>query len=147
MIFFGCSNDENTIYEISLYKDKIEFPFEEIENGNFITIFRNNHFATLPASVIMLSNEVMIDSQNLDFCEGVNALRNGKRVMEWTIINHNFPFTPEINVENQNDHPGLISYNLPKGTFMVMLMDSTDCNKDNYVIFDVKTNDGLMLNK
>ena len=146
MIFFGCSSEETQIYESYLFEDKIEFPFQDIESGNFITIFRNNHSASVPPSIVMVSNEVLKDSQNLDFCEGVNALRNGKKVLEWTIINHNYAFVPETSVENQNDHPGLISYSLPKGTYMIMLMDPSECNKNNYVIFDVKTNDGLSIN-
>ena len=99
----------------------------------------------MSASVVMVTNNnnVMPDSQNLDFCEGIDALRNGKSVLEWTVINHNYSFIPESNVENQNDHPGIISYSLPKGTYIVMLTDSSQCNTDNYAVFDVKTNDGL----
>ena len=78
MIFFGCS-EETRIYESYLYEDKIEFPFEDIESGNFINIFRNNHNSSVPASIVMVSNEILKDSQNMDFCEGVNALRNGKK--------------------------------------------------------------------
>jgi len=146
IIFLGC-DDTTTIYETYVSENKIEFPFEEIDNGQFISIFRNTHNESIPLSVVMVSkNEVLTDSQNKDFCEGVNALRNGKNVLEWTIINHNYSFIPESEVENQNDHPGVISYSLPKGTYMIMLMNSSECNKDNYVIFDVNTNDGININ-
>ena len=145
-IFFGCS-ETTTIYESYLYQDKIEFPFEEIDNGRFITIFRNIHNETISLSLVMLTqNEVLKDSQSLDYCEGVNALRNGKNVLEWTIINHNYSFVPESSVENQNDHPGMVSYSFPKGTYMIMMMNQSECNRDNYVIFDVKTNEGININ-
>ena len=144
-IFFGCS-DTKPIHESYLYQDKIEFPFEEIDNGKFITIFRNLHNESISLSVVMLTqNEVLKDSQSLDYCEGVNALRNGKNVLEWTIINHNYSFIPESSVENQNDHPGMISYSFPKGTYMIMMMNQSECNRDNYVIFDVNTNEGIEL--
>ncbi len=104
------------------------------------------HDESIPLSVVMLTqNEVLIDSQSLDYCEGVNALREGKNVLEWTIINHNYSFIPESTVENQNDHPGFISYSFPMGTYMIMMMNQSECNKNNYVIFDVNTNEGIEL--
>ena len=45
---------------------------------------------------------------------------------------------PESEVQNQNDHPNLVSYNLPVGTYLVLLMDSTSCTRENHIIFDVK---------
>ena len=141
-IFIGC-DESKPIFETYLYEDKIEFPFEEIDNGKFVNIFRNMHDESIPLSVVMLTqNEVLIDSQSLDYCEGVNALREGKNVLEWTIINHNYSFIPESTVVNQNDHPGFISYSFPKGTYMIMMMNQSECNKNNYVIFDVNTNEG-----
>jgi len=91
----------------------------------------------------MLSNqEIKEDSLTFDYCEGVNAYRQGKNIKEWIVINHNFPITPENDVENQNDHPNLFSFNFPKGSYMIMLMNSENCSRDNYVIFDVKENSG-----
>ena len=140
----GCE-EEKKMYETALYEDKIEFPFEEIDNGKFMNIFRNYHKDSVSLSVVLLNKdrEVLPNSQNLDYCEGINALRNGKQVLEWIIINYNVSFIPENEVPNQNDHPGLISYNLPKGTYLVLLNDSEDCNKNNYAIFDVITNDAI----
>ncbi|MBK90766.1 MAG: hypothetical protein CL772_06275 [Chloroflexi bacterium] len=138
----SCS-DETAIYEPQISDSKIEFPFDERENGKFISIFRNESENTVPISIIMLSNqEIKKDSLTFDYCEGVNAYRQGKKIKEWTVINHNYPIKPENDVENQNDHPNLFSFNFPKGSYMIMLMNSENCNRDNYVIFDVKDNSG-----
>ena len=143
---FACSSDEKVLYEIEISKDKIEFPFKDIENGKFISIYKNYSNETIPISTVLISNgSVMENSQDLDLCEGVNALRNGKSVQEWIIINHNLPVVPEFEVINSNDHPNLVSYSFPLGTYLIMLMDPINCNKDNYVIFDVTTNDGLQI--
>ncbi len=144
IFLFGCE-EEKKMYETALYEDKIEFPFEEIDNGKFINIFRNYHEDSVSLSVVLLDSELLPNSQNLDYCEGITAIRNGKQVLEWIIINFNISFVPENQVENQNDHPGLISYNLPKGTYLVMLNDSEDCNKNNYAIFDVKSNNDVSM--
>ena len=45
---------------------------------------------------------------------------------------------PESEVPNQNDHPNLVSYNLPVGTYLLLLMDSKSCTRENHIIFDVK---------
>ena len=136
----SCSEDAS-IVEITIDESKIEIPFEEREDGRFLSIYRNQSEETVPISILMVSNqEILENSQNLDFCEGVNAYRSGKIIKEWVVINHNFPLIPEKIVENQNDHPNLFSSNFPKGTYLVMLMDVDSCTKDNYVIFDVKKN-------
>ena len=140
IFIFSCGSNENVIIETPITKDKIEFPFEELDDGQFITIIRNNHFDSVSISLIMLSGTIIPDSQSLDFCEGVDAVRNGKIIMEWQPINLNYSMVPEINIENQNDHPNLISYNLPVGTYLFMLMDADSCNRDNHVVFDVKRN-------
>tara|TARA_Y100001970_G_scaffold58983_1_gene75034 strand:+ start:354 stop:824 length:471 start_codon:yes stop_codon:yes gene_type:complete len=137
---FACS-EENKIYEINVEENNIDFPFEERDSGKFMSIFNNLSENVIPISIIMASkNEVIPDSQNADFCEGVNAYRSGKIIQEWITINHNFPLTPNIKVENPNDHPNLFSFNFPKGTYIFMLMNSESCSKDNYVIFDVLEN-------
>ena len=143
-IIIACSNEENVVYEPTISTDKIEFPFENISNGNFQTIFRNYDNESISFSVIMVPNGAIIeDSQNKDFCEGVLALRNNKQVMEWTPINFNQLAVAESQVPNENDHPNLISYRFPKGTYLVMLLGANNCSKDNYVVFDVLTNDAL----
>ena len=49
-------------------------------------------------------------------------------------------------VLNQNDHPNLISYSLPMGTYLLFLMDGIDCNENQYDVFDISTNDALTNN-
>ena len=141
--FISCS-EENSIYEINIDETKIEFPFQERENGRFLSIYRNQSEKIVPISILLISNqEILENSQNIDFCEGVNAYRSGKIVQEWVVINHNYPLIPEKEVQNQNDHPNLFSSNFPKGTYLVMLMDVDSCTKDNYVIFDVEKNSNV----
>tara|TARA_Y100000768_G_C23730200_1_gene564465 strand:+ start:61 stop:549 length:489 start_codon:yes stop_codon:yes gene_type:complete len=142
----ACGNDDINIYEPLLTKEKVEFPFEDIENGKFQVIFRNYEDESIAYSVVMISNGTVIEnSQEMDFCEGVTALRNNKQVSEWLPINYNYSAKPESQIENQNDHPNLISYSFPKGTYIIMLQDITGCSKENYSVFDVLTNDGLQL--
>ena len=145
-LFISCGDKEPGIYETLVSDVKIEFPFKEIDNGKFVNIFNNSGSELVSISVVMLSNGVVIlDSQSKDFCEGVLALRDGKNIAEWIVINHNFSVIPSKEILNENDHPNLISYSLPMGTYMVMLMDEEPCNKNKYVIFDVKTNDGIQV--
>ena len=79
--------------------------------------------------------------KNLDMCEGINAIRSNKIVLEWTVLNYNYPIIPNSAVENENDTPNLISYNLPKGTYIITLMDEIKCSKENYKVFDITSNE------
>ena len=74
-------------------------------------------------------------------CEGINAIRSNKIVLEWTVLNYNYPIIPNSAVENENDTPNLISYNLPKGTYIITLMDEIKCSKENYKVFDITSNE------
>ena len=60
--------------------------------------------------------------------------------------NHNILIIPEKEVLNQNDHPNLISYSLPIGTYLLFLMDGIDCNENQYEVFDITTSDALRNN-
>ena len=139
LFVFSCEA-ENKILEPSLTKEKIEFPKKELDQGEFMAIFRNQTDDSIAFNLIMVSNDITKDQDSLDYCEGVNALRQGKQILEWTPINFNFSAIAESAVENQNDHPNLISYNLPVGTYLLMLVDSDSCSKDNYTVFNVKEN-------
>ncbi len=139
LFVFSCEA-ENKILEPSLTKEKIEFPKKELDQGEFMAIFRNQTDDSIAFNLIMVSNDITKDQDSLDYCEGVNALRQGKQILEWAPINFNFSAIPESAVENQNDHPNLISYNLPVGTYLLMLVDSDSCSKDNYTVFNVKGN-------
>ena len=105
-----------------------------------MAIFRNQTDDSIAFNLIMVSNEITKDPDSLDYCEGVNALRQGSQILEWVPINFNFSAIAESAVENKNDHPNLISYNLPVGTYLLMLVDSDSCSKDNYTVFNVKEN-------
>ena len=83
------------------------------------------------------------DSQNYDFCPDIINLRKGISNPNWFIVNFNYPIQPENSIVNQNDHPNLISYALPIGTYLVTLMEAEGCNEDQYEVFDIKTNDGI----
>jgi len=137
----ACGNDQNKIYEPIVSKDKIEFPFEKNKDGTMIIIFRNYDSESIKLSLLLISqNELVNNSQTKDFCEEVNLLRSGIMVEEWIPINFNYPIINEGAIINQNDNPNLISYNLPMGTYIVMLQDSESCNRDNYITFDITTN-------
>ena len=139
--FIACGSETATIYQPILTEDKIDFPFVEIESGRFIVIYRNNTEDSISYSLVMMSQgNLIVKSQLQDYCEGVTALRDGKNIKEWTIINSNFVAQSESSVPNQNDHPNQVSYRLPSGTYMIYLQDSETCNRDNHVIFDVTSN-------
>jgi len=140
----ACGSDQVKIYEPQFTEDKIEFPFTEIDKGNFSAIYRNYTENRISYSLIMASNGSLLENaQDLDYCEGISAIRNGKLIKEWVFINFNYSAIAEMSVATQVDHPNLVSYNLPKGTYILALQDNPTCNKDNYVIFDVKTNDAF----
>jgi len=137
----ACGKNQNEFYEPIVSKDKIEFPFEEIEDGTMLFIFRNYDSESINLSLLLVSqNELLNNSQTKDFCEEINLLKNGKNIADWIPINFNIAIIPEESVENQNDHPNLISYNLPLGTYLLMLQNTETCNKDNYKVFNVLTN-------
>jgi len=140
----GCGNDQVKIYEPIVTENKIEFPFKKLNNGKMGVIFRNHHTESINISVILISRDELIDdSQNQDFCNDIKLMRSGIMIEKWVTIQFNFPVISEGAIANQNDNPNLISYNLPKGTYLVMLQDSESCNRDNYITFDIKTNDAF----
>jgi len=145
VILFACG-EETKILEPELTIDSIQFP-KELDDGRVIVIYRNYEEESIPFSLFLLNQTIIPNSDKEDFCEGVTAYRNGKAVKDWTPINYNYSMMPESQVENQNDHPNLISYNFPVGTYLIMLMDPKSCSKENYVVFDVKRNkyiEGMM---
>ena len=140
LFVFSCGNSGAKIIEPTLTNKTIDFPEEKIDDGQFVAIYRNNHFDSVQMSMLILKDSIIPDSSNLDFCMGVDAIRGGKAVKEWSPINFNYNMVSETNVENQNDHPNLISYNLPVGTYLVMLMNADSCSRENYDVFDVTKN-------
>ena len=111
-----------------------------------MTIYRNYSQDTIPIVFAGISTgEVLEDSQNYDFCPDIINLRNGINDQDWFLINFNHPITPEILVANQNDHPNLVSYSLPMGTYIAFTTDSDQCSKEQYAIFDINTNDAFDL--
>ncbi len=142
-LFLGCEEKQN-IFEPRVSENSIEFPFEEKDHGKFMSIFRNNSNDSIPISLVMASQQkVLNDSQNYDFCPDIINLRKGISNPNWFIVNFNYPIQPENSIVNQNDHPNLISYALPIGTYLVTLMEAEGCNEDQYEVFDIKTNDGI----
>tara|TARA_Y100000996_G_C22350323_1_gene572527 strand:- start:244 stop:741 length:498 start_codon:yes stop_codon:yes gene_type:complete len=141
---FSCSEDIEVIEPV-ISKDKIEFPLESVKNGSLKVLYRNYEDENITISMILLSNGVVIEnSQSIDFCEKLDLFRNNIIIdQNWILINNNVIITAEKSVINENDHPNYFSYSLPKGTYMITLMDSPSCSKDNYAILDVTTNDGV----
>jgi len=140
----GCNDDLNTVYEPMVTNDSIVFPFESKDNGRFASIYRNHTDKSIPITFSMVkSGEVLEGSQDYDFCPDILKFREGVITSDWFIINLNFPITADSEVPNQNDHPNLISYSLPLGTYIVFLMEKDTCTADQYEIFDITTNDGL----
>jgi len=143
IIFVGCQK-ETPIIEPEVTKSSVTFPFDSRDNGKFISIYRNNSADSIPITFIMTrQREVIEDSKKLDFCPDILNIRKGIELENWAIVNWNYPIIPEINVENQNDHPNLISYSLPIGTYIAFLMDADGCTKDQYSVFDIKTDKGI----
>ncbi|MFL2654100.1 MAG: hypothetical protein ACJ0J5_07090 [Dehalococcoidia bacterium] len=140
-IFFiiGCS-EETFIYEPEINNDKLSFPFEERDGGKLGVIVRNLSSKIEPINMFLITRDVITDVKNQDYCNEVSKIREGRFIPEWTAINSNLPMMPESEVTNQNDHPNLISYNLPKGTYLLMLNHSETCSRDNYITFIIKTN-------
>ena len=145
LLVFSCEA-ESKILEPTVTKEKIEFPLRQLDQGEFVAIYRNTSNDSISMSLIMVSNKIIKDSDSKDFCEGVSAIRQGKQILEWTPLNYNVSIHAESTVANQNDHPNLISYNLPVGTYLLMLMDSESCSRDNYTVFDVKKNENFERN-
>ena len=138
LFVFACSESTN-VFEPEVSSTKIDFPFESRENGKFTAIYQNKTQESISYSLVLVSKvgSVLENSNNLDFCEGVNALRSNKVILEWTVLNLNYSIIPNSKIENINDNPNLVSYNLPKGTYIVMLMDQETCTNDSYSIFDI----------
>ena len=75
----------------------------------------------------------------------IPAIRNNKGVEEWTPINFNINMVSENNVPNQNDHPNLISYSLPMGTYLGFISEAEQCYKEQYDVFNITTNEAFAL--
>ena len=135
--------DQINIYEPSINPEEIEFPFESRDSGKFSVIYQNETNESVSYSLIMASKPgtLIENSKNLDMCEGINAIRSNKLVLEWTVLNLNYQIIPNSAIENENDNPNLISYNLPIGTYIITLMDEIKCSKENYKVFDVTSNE------
>ncbi len=143
-LFILACSDETKIYEPVVTENSIDFEFESKENGKLVMIYRNNTSQNISMSFIMASvNKIIDDSQNYDFCPDIINFRKGIVNPDWFVINFNHVIVSENTVANQNDHPNLISYSLPIGTYLAVTMNPEDCNKDQYDVFDITTNDGV----
>lgn len=143
LVFISCQ-DEIKILEPKVFADSIEFPFESRKNGKFMTIFRNNTNESISFSLIMVKQgEVLKDSQKIDFCPDVNNIKKNIVLPDWFMVNFNIAVVPESSVGNPNDHPNLVSYALPKGTYLLINMDTEECNNNTYEVFDITTNEAM----
>ena len=85
------------------------------------------------------------DSQNYDFCNDIQNFRRGIITSEWIMINAKHPVIAEVSVPNQNDHPNLISYSLPMGTYLGFISEAEQCYKEQYDVFNITTNEAFAL--
>tara|TARA_Y100000996_G_scaffold341552_1_gene278880 strand:- start:760 stop:1245 length:486 start_codon:yes stop_codon:yes gene_type:complete len=147
LITIIACGDDSLIIEPKVSIDSVDFPFENRKNGKFMSIYRNNGELGIPITFVMAKQrEVLSDSQDYNFCPDIQYYRKGVVNPEWFVVNHNILIIPEKEVLNQNDHPNLISYSLPIGTYLLFLMDGIDCNENQYEVFDITTSDALRNN-
>ena len=144
MTFSLACGEENLILEPIVTQNSIDFPFESRENGKFKAIYRNNTNESIPYTLaIVKMNELVPDSRNIDFCPEIINIRKGVDNSGWIMINYNYLLASESSVDNQNDHPNLVSYSLPMGTYIVLTMDSEGCSDEQYDVFDITTNEAI----
>ena len=143
VILFACG-DETKIFEPKVTADSLEYSFTSKKNGKFVAIYRNQTNKTIPITFAMAKQrEIMKDSQNYDFCPDIINFRKGTVNPDWFVVNLNLPIVPENSILNQNDHPNLVSYKLPQGTYIGFVMDAEGCNDDQFDVFDITSNDAL----
>ena len=143
----ACSN-EAEIIEPEVSEDSIVFPFDSRDNGKFLTIYRNYSDKTIPITFALIKqNEIFENSQNYDFCPDIMNIRKGINSTDWILINYNLAIVSEKSVQNINDHPNLVSYSLPKGTWIAFLMERAECNEDQYEVIDILTNEGVQISQ
>jgi len=141
-LIFGCSDDKDKIYEPVVNADSISFPFESKKSGKFIAVYRNNSDKSIPFTFAYVKQgEILENSQKYDFCPEIMNIREGINTTDWILINHNYSLIPEDAVPNPIDHPNMISYSLPLGTWIAFLMEGKQCNKDQYEVIDILTNE------
>ena len=144
LFLISCGDDQNNIFEPKVTTDSFEYSFTSRENGKFMAIYRNQTNNTIPITVAMAKQrEVMEDSQNYDFCPDIINFRKGTVNSDWFVVNLNLPIVSQNSVINENDHPNVVSYSLPIGTYIGFLMDAEGCNLDQYDVFDITSNDAM----
>ena len=133
----SCS-DTQTTYEVEIAADEINWPFEEIDNGKFNVLLRNSSINDIRMLLLYFGQQIIFDKDQKDFCPQMELIKNGV-VPGGALIINDLNLEQEQNVPNPNDHPNFVSYNLPKGSYVVFADKYDSCNKDSYITFDVKT--------
>ncbi len=145
IVLLGCSEDK-FLYEPEVTSNSIDLPFESKKNGKVSFIYRNNSADSIPITLAMAKQRAVLeDSQSFDFCPDIINLRNGIVNPDWFVVNFNIAIIPEISILNQNDHPNLVSYSFPMGTYVAFLMEAQGCNKEQYEVFDITSNDSVQI--
>ena len=144
MVIFVSCEDEILIIEPEVTKSSIYFPFDSREDGGFVSIYRNNTDETVYIT-LAYTQKSFDDSQNYDFCKDIQNFRRGIITSEWIMINAKHPVIAEVSVPNQNDHPNLISYSLPMGTYLGFISEADQCYKEQYDVFNITTNEAFAL--
>ena len=144
MVIIVSCGDETIIIEPEVTKNSINFPFDSREDGRFVSIYKNNTDETVYISLAYAQNS-FDDSQNYDFCNDIQNFRRGIITSEWIMINAKHPVIAEVSVPNQNDHPNLISYSLPMGTYLGFISEADQCYKEQYDVFNITTNEAFAL--
>ena len=142
LIFIISCSDTGNSYEVEMSTDEINWPFEEIDNGTFTVLFRNSSINDLRILLVYFGQQIIIDKDQKDFCPQMELIKSGV-VTGGPVVINDLNLEQEQKVPNKNDHPNFVSYNLPKGSYVVFADKFDTCNKDSYITFDVKTMDAF----
>ena len=141
IFIIGCS-DEKRSYDIEVGGSETSWPFKDIDNGKFLVLFKNSSDYDFNMKFIWLGDQIMLNKNDFDFCPQLELMKSNNIPDTWTLFTDINLFKQE-NVPNENDHPNVVSYSLPLGSYVVFFDKFDKCNKDSYITFDVNTMDAF----
>jgi len=141
ILIVGCS-DQQTSFDIEVGGSEISWPFTDIDNGKIILLFRNSSDYDFNMKLVWLGDQIMLNKNEFDFCPQLELMKSNNIPNTWTLFTDINLFKQE-NVPNENDHPNIVSYSLPLGSYVVFFDKFEKCNKDSYITFDVNTMDAF----
>ena len=142
IFIISCSSGRVKSYDVEMGSEKINWPFEDIDNGKFTVLFRNSSLNDMRMILVYFGQQIIFDKDQKNFCPQLELINSGT-VPEGAIIINDLNLVKEQNVPSQIDHPNFVSYSLPKGSYIVFADKFDKCNEDSYVTFDVNTMDAF----